>query len=246
MEQENKKHGLVGLILSCTVLPTLGITALPAVLVCLFGISHKQRRKRSLYGLMITGISLIILFWIFITFTPPGSIPYSLNHYKFKRACPKAVLWLNFKSETVADVRSQNLIALVCKGALHYRSGADEFQKQDVIDYAEANGWKLHLTLPIYKADFEKYEQQLLDKETDSIWQVMDYLCRSPIIFKEDCKVLVFDAGNIHGDPSFIFISKDGSQMIVYYENPFRPDPAMKFWLPYGFEELSQQRTKID
>lgn len=242
--QENtNKHGLAGLVLSLTVLPTLGITALPSLIVCLLGLVSKKRRKRSLYGILITCVSLILLLFAFITFTPPGSIPPPLNAYKFKRACPQAVFWLDYKQELINDIRSQNILILACQGAIHYCGELDEFRKQDVVDYAEANGWKFHFELPLFKDDFIHYKEKTMDPKT-AIWEVMLFLYRSPIIFKEDCEVLVFDTGQIHGDASFIFISKDGSQMIVYYENPSRPDPAMKFWLPDGFEELREQRMQ--
>jgi hypothetical protein len=32
--------------------------------------------------------------------------------------------------------------------------------------------------------------------------------------------------------------------MVIYYYSPRVPDPAMKFRLPFGFEELSKQRMK--
>ncbi len=244
--QENtNKHGLAGLVLSLTVLPTLGITALPSLIVCLLGLGSKKRRKRSLYGILITCVSLILLLFAFITFTPPGSIPPPLNVYKFKRACSQAAFWLDFKKEAIVDIQSQNTFILVRHGAIHYRTEPGSFQAQEIIDFAEANGWKYHLSLPLFEEDFKKLENNSFDEYREAdLAAVMFYFIYAPIQINTDCKVLAFETGNVHGYASAIFISDDGSEMVVYYYSPSVPDPAMKFWLPFGFEELREQRMQ--
>lgn len=244
MEHENtKKHGITGLILSLTVLPSLGLTALPAAVVCLFGLGNKKRRKRCLYGLSIVCSSLIILSWLLITITPPGSLPYSLRHYKFKRACSQAAFWLDYKKEAIVDIQSQNTFILVRHGAIHYRAEPGSFQKQKIIDSAAASGWKFHLSLPLFEEDFKKLENNSFDENKDAdLAAVMYYIEFAPILIKTDCEVLAFETGNVHGYASLVFISEDGSMMVIYYYSPSVPDPAMKFRLPFGFEELSKQR----
>lgn len=236
------KLGLIGLILSITVLFTLGLTAIPAFLICLFGLFKKTQRILSCLGIFIILISLSLLFIKFITLLPPDKTPDILNIYKFKRACNKAVFWLDYDREHLVEVQSQKLLWLGCRGAIHYRSEPGTYPPNKVIEYAKKYSWVYHLPVTLYKSDFEKYDNNPDAEEYGNIQEVIHILSSSQMTLKDDCIVLTFETGNINGYASYIMISDKEDEMIVLYDNINTPDPPAKFWLLPFFEELSKER----
>jgi hypothetical protein len=236
---------MIGLILSLTVLISLSLTAIPAIIICLIGLFKPRQRTLPCIGLLITLISLFSLMIIFITFLPHNMTPAFLNTYKFKRAL-ECDFWLSYDKEHLIDIQSHNTYLFSKFGALHFKSVPHTYDKDDVIKYAEKNGWKYHLSIMLTKEDFEKYDKKIyLDSERGNerdIYTMMaiSRLEPSPILLKNDCNVLAFETGNVHGIASHIMISQDGSEMVVFYWNPRLPDGGSEFHLPGGFKELNE------
>ncbi len=243
---KKSKLGVIGLILSLTVLLSLGLTAIPTIIVCIVGLFKPRQRTLPCVGLVITLISLFSLMIIFITFLPPNWTPAFLNTYKYKRACPAAAFWLNYDNINITDVHCQNTIIIERYGAIKFKSQPGTYQQDDIIKYATNNGWIYHLSLPLYKKDFEKYDSNLINSENEEdldLGYVLDGLYQSPIILKDDCVILCFETESVLGYASFAIISKDKSTLLIYYTDPILPDSSSGFRLPYGFEELSKQRS---
>jgi hypothetical protein len=238
-QTETKKinTGKIGFILSLLIIPTLCLSAIPSLILCIHGLIKSRGRKYSTIGLLMNFITPVLLIFIFITFTPPGSMPYPLNIYKFKRAL-ECDFWLDYDKEHIIDVQSQNTVIISKQGAIHFQAAPNTYQHDSVIKYAEDNGWKYHLSVKLTKEDFEKYEKENWD------WDVINVLRPSPILLKKDCAVLVFETGHIHGMASYIMISKDLSEMIVFFYNARLPDPAMKFWISEGYKELNKIQSE--
>ena len=235
-EAKKINTGKIGFILSLLILPTLCLSAIPSLSFCVHGLIKSRGRKLATIGLLINLIFLTLLFFIFITFSSPGSMPYPLNVYKFKRAL-ECDFWLDYDKDHIIDVQSQNTIILSKQGAIHFQSASNTYQKDSVIKYAENNGWIYHLSVKLTKEDFENYEKETYDYydlSSHVIWAMKP----SPIILKKDCTLLAFETGHIHGMPSYIMISEDLSEMVVYFMNARYPDPASKFWIPEALTEL--------
>lgn len=228
---------MIGLILSLTVLISLGLTAIPTIVICIIGLFKLRQRKLPCLGLLITLISLFTLMIIFITFLPHNMTPAFLNTYKFKRAL-ECDFWLSYDREHLIDIQSQNTFILCKQGALYFKSAPNTYNKESIIKYAENNGWKYHMSVTLTKEDYNGYDKHFAD--TNVAMYVIDILSPSPILLKKDGAILAFETGNIHGMASYIMISKDESEMVVFYWNPRLPDPATKFWLPENFVELNK------
>ncbi len=211
-----------------------------SIFYCIHGLVKKKSPKLAITGLLINPLSIVILCFLFITFTPPGSMPYPLNIYKFKRAL-ECDFWLDYDREHIIDVQSQNTIILSKQGAIHFQATPNTYDKNSVIKYAEDNGWKYHLSVKLTKEDFDKYET---GDDNNLSSYVIFLLKPSPILLKQDCTLFVFETGNIHGMPSYIMISKDLSEMVVFFYNARLPDPAMKFWIPEPFIELHEIQSQ--
>lgn len=239
---KKSKLGLVGLILSITVLFTLGLTAIPAFLVCVFGLFKKTQRTLSCFGIVIIFIALFLLFINFIAMVPPEITPKVFNAYKFKKACSKAVFWLDYDREHIIELQSQKFLWLGCQGAIHYRSQPGTYPPKKVVEYAKQYGWTYHFPVTLYKTDFEKYDNNPDTEEYGNIQEVIHILSRSQMILKDDCIVLMFETGNFNGYASYIMISDKEDEMIVFYDNINTPDPPAKFWVLPCFEELSKER----
>ncbi|MHC4927653.1 MAG: hypothetical protein ACYTER_10090 [Planctomycetota bacterium] len=217
------------------ILPTWLLIIFVSSIFCIHRLLRKRNDKFAIAALSLNFILVIFLPIIFITFTHPGVLPFQLRVYKFKRAL-ECDFWLNYDKKHIIDVQSQNTFILSKQGAIRFKSEIDTYQKDPVIKYAEDNGWKYHLSVNLTKEDFEKY-----DKNSDEDIQsyAIDYLSYSPILLKNNCMVLIFETGHIHGMPSYIMISDDSSEMVIFFYNARLPDPAMKFEVPEPFKELS-------
>lgn len=234
---KKSKLGLIGIILSITVFFTLGLTAIPAIIICIIGLFKLRQRILPCLGLLITLISLFSLMIIFITFLPPNWTPTFLNTYKFKRAL-ECDFWLSYDKEHLIDIQSHNTYLFSKFGALHFKSSPNTYNKDNVIKYAENNGWKYHLSVTLTKEDYNNHDKHFDD--TNVAMYVIYVLTPSPILLKEDSIILAFETGNMHGMASYIMISQDEREMVVFYWNPRLPDPAMKFRLPEEFIELNK------
>lgn len=214
-----------------------------SIIYCIHGLIRKRNRKLATTGLLINAIIVIFLFFLLITLTPPGSIPYPLNIYKFKRACPKAVFWLDFDRNNIELVQSQRLFIFGHVSTVHFASPSNTYTNQQIIQYAETTGWKYHLSIPASKFLYilEADENDLSLKELEFKVNLTAMNPISMAIEKGD-KLLVFETGNYLGCPSFIVIPQNRNNLKVYYNNPSRPDPRRDFWLPEMFYELSEKK----
>lgn len=226
---------------------------MPYVLLCplilltlcflIHGLFKNRNRKLAIIGLFCTLAATILLFLTLITLTPPDSMPHPLNIYKFKRACPEAAFWLDYDKEHIINFKSLSAIVLTKFGTIYCSDQPDTYNETKIIDYAENNGWKYHFKIQLAKNDFENYHSNSFSEfenlAADCIWYIQAYT-RIPFAFEEDCEVLIFETGNVHGIASYILISKNKSKMEVRFTNPALPDPAMKFWVPDQFSELHE------
>lgn len=127
-------------------------------------------------------------------------------------------------------------------GALYFRA-ADPltFDPSEVIAFAGKNDWGIKNTFCLGKDDFGKF----LDEKGHVVWlDLGDYIDRNEenryerdkkktdllrhmttvggngsLWIQDDCTVLSFDTGNRIGLPSYVVISADGSEMVVYCDD---------------------------
>ncbi|MHC4292586.1 MAG: hypothetical protein ACYTEU_14430 [Planctomycetota bacterium] len=226
---------------------------MPYVLLCplilltfcflIHGLIKKRNQKLAITGVFCTLAATVLLFLTLITFTPPGSMPHPLNIYKFKRACPEAAFWLDYDKEHIINFKSLSAIVLAKFGTIYYSDQPDTYNETNIIDHAENNGWKYHFKIHLTKNDFENYHSNSFSEfenlAVDCIWYIKAYT-REPFAFEQDCDVLIFETGNVHGIASYILIPNDKSKMEIRFTSPALPDPAMKFWVPDQFTELEK------
>lgn len=214
---------------------------------CVHGLIKRRSRNLALTGLGINILTIILLFLTLITFTPAGTIPPPLNTYKFKRACPEAAFWLDYDQEQIVCLESLYTIILAKYGTIYYSNRPDTYMESEIIELAENNGWKYHFKIQLTKKDFENYRSNTFSEfenlAVDCIWYIQAYT-RVPFAFEEDCDVLIFESGNVHGIASYILISKDKSKMEIRFTSPAVPDPAHKFWVPDQFTELHEIQSQ--
>lgn len=212
-----------------------------SVIYCIHGLINKRNRKLAITGLLVNISIVIILFFLLITFTPPGSIPYPLNIHKFKRACPEALFWLDFDRAHIEQVQSQRLLIFGTIGTVHFISSPNAYPAEQVIQYAEANGWKYHVSIPA-----SKFQAFLNTKEEDLSWEELifryDMTSMNPLSFlmEQNDTVLIFETANYLGIPSLAILSKSQNELRIYYNNQARPDPSEDFTLPQSFYEFSE------
>lgn len=214
-----------------------------SVAYCIHGLIKKKNRKLAIAGLLTNFFIVIFLFFLLITQTPPGWMPYPLNFYKFKRACPKAVFWLDFDRAHIEQVQSQRFLFFGSVGAVHFTSSPNAYMTQQVIQYAEANGWKFHVSVPASKfqtfLDTDEYDLSL--EEVIFRYEIMS-IHPLTILMEENDSILIFETENYLGVPSLAVLSEKRNKLRLYYNNPFRPDPASKFSLPQSFYELNENK----
>ena len=116
----------------------LAVLFILSAIYCIHGLVRNRSRKLASAGLLINFIMPFLLFFTFITFTPPGSMPYPLNIYKFKRAL-ECNFWLDYDKEHMTDVQSQNTIIISKQGAIHFQDIPNTYKKDAVIKDAEDN-----------------------------------------------------------------------------------------------------------
>jgi len=146
----------------------------------------------------------------------------------------------------MAEVQSRRTLFLIgSEGSIYFKAGQkDHYDPNQVISYAEKNGWiyggKLHLT----KQDFSKFLsdwEKLADENHDlyqAIHEITGYI-RSPLWIKDNCTVFGFETGQLDGIPSYVMIHDDGSVMAVYSNHQCYPvDPIRPFKLPPLFEKV--------
>jgi hypothetical protein len=231
---------------------------MPYVLLCPFilliffflihGFIKSRSRKLAIAGLFSTLVAIVLLFSTLITLTTPGSMPYPLNIYKFKRACPEAAFWLDYDKGHIVNLNSFSAMVLAKYGTIHYSDRSEKYKEVEIIKHAENNGWKYHLKVRLHKNDFNDFHKDYIFEESenfgaDCIWYIQAY-CHVPFSIEEDCDVLIFETGNVHGIPSYILISNNKSKMEVRFASPALPDPGYKFQVPEYFTELHKIQSE--
>lgn len=240
---------LIGFILAVMILFTCGLTAIPSLILCIVGIIRKDRLVLALIGLVIALFCFLFLLpYCFITFTPPGSMPYPLNNYKFRRAC-NCDFWIDYDPSNMVEVQSQNTIILKKFGSVRFQAEPGRYKIEDIIDFAQKNGWIFHLEIQLTKEDFDRFKQETKDTGEDRFYladTVIWWLhAQHPLWIQDDCFVLAFETENVHGIASFVIIKKDGSEIVIQYNSPRVPDPASTFWLPPEFERLNKLQSQV-
>jgi len=239
---EINNAAIIGFAIALVGLVTFGLAAIPAVIFCIIGLRRKKHRKLAGIGLAICLLDFCILLFCIFPLTPPGSMLYPLNLAKYRLVC-KNRFWLDYDKAHAEKVQSRYMLIFGSYGKIHFKAEkVGRYKGDDIIKFAEQHGWvyagQLHLT----KEDFSRYfdDWRKLAKENGdlrhAIYEVTSYI-RKPLFFQDSCTVLAFDAGNIHGVPSYVMILDDGSQMAVYANHRRFPDPAYPFTLPPLFEK---------
>lgn len=231
---------VIGFVLALIGFVTYGLTAIPALVFSLIGIRRKRHRKLAVVSLVIC---LCFLFLQILFITPMGSVPYPLNLLKYRIVC-ESHFWLGFDKEHMVEAQSRKTLFLIGSlGSIHFKAEQEDlYDPNQVISFAENNGWiyggKLHLT----NEDFSKFLsdwEKLADENFDlyrTIQEITSFI-RSPLWIKDNCTVLAFDAGNVHGLPSYVMIHDDRHEMAVYANHVVCPDPGYPFKLPPLFEK---------
>jgi hypothetical protein len=193
-------------------------------------------------SLLINALIIVILFFLLIGLTPPGSTPHPLNIYKFKRACPKADFWLSFDKEHIKEVKSQNVF-FENIGTVQFITSSNTYTAQQIIRYAEVNGWKHHASVPasIFQAFLDADEGDLYDLSGDDwfFWHEIKSIHPLNFLIEKNDTILIFETENYLGVASFAVLSENKDGLRIYYNNPARPDPAEKFSLPESFQEFN-------
>ncbi|MHC4664607.1 MAG: hypothetical protein ACYS9T_01450 [Planctomycetota bacterium] len=230
-------RGFFGLLFSC------GLIASPVIVFCIWALYWKAHRGLTLFGLSLTLLAALVILPVrFITFTAAGSVPYPLNIYKFRRAC-RSHFWLEYDKAHMVDVQSQNTLILTGFGSIHFKAEPGTYKSEEIIAYAQQHGWIYHVKFSLPKDTFGKLEDDSSSGDRDALAAVAHYLRAynaAPFWIKENCVVLAFETENVLGIASFVMITKDGSEVVVRYNDPLLPDPAHDFWLPPVFEEFAE------
>ncbi|MBL7214707.1 MAG: hypothetical protein ISS71_03400 [Phycisphaerae bacterium] len=219
-----------------------------SVVYCTHGLFKKRSPKLATTGLIINALIIVILFLLLIGLTPPGTMPYPLNLYKFKRTCPKAAFWLDFNKEHIERIQSQYaFLILGSAGTIHFTSSPNAYTTQQVIQYAEANGWKYHISIPASKfQDFLNANEDDLSIEEFFFRYKITSIRPLTILMEPNDSVLIFETENYLGHPSLAVLSEKGDELRVYYNNQARPDPAEDFSLPQSFYEFNENNNEVD
>jgi len=241
----NRKNypAVIGFVLALLGSMSYGLTAVPALILSLIGIRHKKHKKLAVAGIVI---SLCLLFLQVLFITPMGSVPYPLNLLKYRIVC-RSHFWLAFDAKHMVDAQSQRTVLLLGSlGSIYFNAERQNlYDSNEVISYAAKNGWvyggKLHLS----REDFSEFyaDQSNLLNENEDLWRAIHEITgyiRSPLWIKDDCTVLAFDAGNVHGLPSYVMINDNKSQMAIYANHGAFPDPGYPFTLPPLFEKAQE------
>ena len=234
---------VVGFVLALAGFISYGLTAIPALIFCLIGIRRKQHKKLAVVGLVIC---LCFLFLQILFITPIGSVPYPLNLLKYRIVC-KSHFWLGFDRKHIVEAQSRRMLFLIGSlGSIHFKiEQGDLYDPNQVISFAENNGWiyggKFHLT----NEDFSKFLsdwEKLADENFDlyrTIQEITGWI-RSPLWINGNCTILAFDTGQANGLPSYIMIKDDRSEVAVYANHGLYPDGPYPFKLPPLFEKAKQ------
>lgn len=223
------------------------LLASPGIIFSIFGFRQKKQRIFAWLGLSI-GIfcSFVVLPVRHITFIPGNSLPHALEDYKFRKACPKGCFWLDYDKGNIISMISRNTGILICFGEINYQGKPGSYLDEDIIQFAEKNGWKYHLTVSLTNEDFVKFFNRSFTKDDiiPDIIACLDDYCPTPLWIKQDCNILVFETENSYGLPSFVMITKDGSKLSVRHGNPALPDGTHGFILYPGFYDLSETQKE--
>lgn len=239
----NRKNyaAVIGFVLALAGFVSYGLTAIPALVFSLMGVRRKKHKKLAVAGLVIC---LCFLFLQILFVTPMGSVPYPLNLLKYRIVC-ESHFWLGFDKEHMVKAQSRRTLFLIgSEGSVYFKAEQKDFyDPNEVISYAEKNGWiyggRIHLT----KEDFSQVLSGwdgVTNENLDlyqTVSEVTAYI-RNRLWFKDNCTVLAFDAGNVHGIPGYVMIRHDGSEMAVYANHGVYPDPGYPLTLPPLFEKV--------
>lgn len=249
--------GKIGFILSLFILPVLFLYSLfhmltlvwflllcISLILCIHGLIKKRSRELAVTGLFINIIVVILIFFVFITMTPHGSIPYPLNIYKFKRVCPKATFWLDFDKTNLEEVKS-GMAFLSPYASLNFQRNSEQYSKDKIIEFAEENGWKYYLSISITPENIHIFDNNNQDLSSEELeFQAHLFLCNPILVhFREGDTLLIFKTTHCLEYPSFVLLSKNSNELIIHYKYPVLPDPGEDL-LPELFYKLSEENNK--
>ena len=179
-----------------------------------------------------------------------GSVPYPLNLLKYRIVC-ESHFWLSFDKEHMVEAQSRRTLLLMGSlGSIHFKADQkDHYDPNQVVSYAQKNGWIYGGRIYLTKQDFSKFFsgwEKLADENFDlyrTIHEITGYI-RSPLWIKGNCTILAFYTGQPNGIPSYIMINDDGSEIAVYANHGVYPDGGSPLRLPPLFEKAEQDFEK--
>jgi hypothetical protein len=238
LQNGKSRSAVVGCILALAGFLWFGLFTVPAIVFCAIGIRHKKHRKLACTGLAICFSTLLL--WI-LTVTPPGSVPYPINLLKYRLVC-KSYFWLNYNRENIVEAQSRRpMLFLGSEGSIYFKAEwEDIYDLNQVISFAENNGWiyagKLHLT----KEDFSKFlsDSETIDPNTHEALINITMFVSAPLWIKNNCTVLAFNTGQGNGLPSYVMVNDNKDEIAVYANHCIFPvDGSSPFKLPPFFEK---------
>ncbi len=169
--------------------------------------------------------------------TPAGWVGPPLNIWKYRYLCESS-FWIDYDREHLREAQSQrDFFFFGDSGSLYFKCDqAGHYTLDDIVDYAEVNGWIYGGKLPVTTEQFrEFFEESGTSENWSDLWvalhEITSYI-RTPIWIKDGCTIGVFDTGHSVGMPSYVMISDDGREMAVYANHGIYPDGPHEFDMP--------------
>ena len=164
--EKKSSAGVIGFILALVSFLTCGLTAIPGLIYSIIGIRRKGHRILAWVGLVISLIAVGLLSIFILCATPAGSVPYPINLIKYRLAC-KCHFWIEYVKPHTVKAQSRHYLIFGSFGSIHFRANETGYYKfDDVIKFAEKNGWIYRGKMQLKKEDFEAYFED---------WDVLQY-----------------------------------------------------------------------
>ncbi|MBW8015334.1 MAG: hypothetical protein FVQ82_04045 [Planctomycetes bacterium] len=203
-------------------------------------IQSRRGRKVFPWFRFAMSLMLVVVIWLILqvlpSFLSPGVIPQPLQKIIYSPGS----FWQNYDSSGLVDTNFHGSSFLGGSGWLYFKSDKPEtYNVDDVISFAEKNGWVYHgKTLIKTQVFTDHFIEGRLDWEKDidesqiAFWGMyITYFQRIPFKIQRDCTIIAFEAFK----PHYVMVSSDGKEMEVRVITYHFPDPPIA--IPEDFKK---------